>query len=159
MEIVLRITIIYLFVLITLHVIGKREFGQLSPFELVTLLLIPEIASNSLMQADYSLTGGLIGLSTLFGLVFLLTLITHMSKRAERIVEGKSMVLVSHGRFIEDALHRERVNPDEIYVELHKAGLERLDQVRWAILENDGKISIVPEGEWPVRKKEESGSL
>src|SRR5690625_4751206 len=130
MEIVIRITVIYLFVLVGLHLIGKREFGQLSPFELVTLLLIPEIASQSLTMEDASVSAALIGIATLFSLVFVMTILTYTSKKAENLIEGQPAILVGKGRMIENVMHRERVNPDEIFVEMHKAGLERLEQVR-----------------------------
>ncbi|MEX0649131.1 MAG: YetF domain-containing protein [Balneolaceae bacterium] len=158
MEIVLRVTIIYLFVLVGMRILGKREFGQMSPFELVTLLLIPEIVTDTLTGDDSSLTAGLIGVTTIFGLVFIITIITHISKRAEKVMEGSPTVLVIDGRILEDALNQERVNADEIFIEMHRTGVERLEQVKWAILENDGKISIVP-GEKSNSGHQESESI
>lgn len=145
METVLRILIIYLFVMIGLRVLGKREFGQLSPLELVMLLLIPEIASQSLVREDYSLTNALLGLSTLFTLQFLTSALMHRSKRAEELMVGVPTVLVQHGRLVEENLNRERVSPDEVFAEMRKSGVDRLEQVRWAVLETDGKIAVVPE--------------
>jgi uncharacterized membrane protein YcaP (DUF421 family) len=144
MEPVLRVTVIFLFVMIGLRLLGKREFGQLSPFELVTLLLIPEIASQSLVGTDFSMVGALVGLSTLFLLVFLTSVITHKSRRAQRIVASQPTVLVSQGAFATDNMNRERVSADEVFSEMHKVGLHRLEQVRWAILESDGRISLIP---------------
>ncbi len=75
MDIVLRITVVYLFVLVGLRILGKREFGQLSPLELVSLLMIPEVVSQAMVGSDYSLTTGLTGLATLLVLVFLTSLL------------------------------------------------------------------------------------
>ena len=144
METVLRIAIVYVFVFIGLRVMGKREFSQMAPMELVTLLLIPEIVAQSLVREDFSLTNALIGVSTLFVLVYLTSTLTHVSKRFEQVAESPPAVLAHHGRFVEEAINRERVTPEEIYGEMRKHGLERLEQVRWAVLESDGKISIVP---------------
>jgi uncharacterized membrane protein YcaP (DUF421 family) len=144
METILRVAAIYVFVMLSLRLMGKREFGQLSPFELVTLLLIPEIAAQSLVREDFSLTNAMVGLSTLFLLVFLTSLATHVSRRAEDIIGGEPSVLVSQGALVTEAMHRARITPGEIFGEMHKVGLHSLEQIRWAILENDGKISIIP---------------
>lgn len=130
METVLRVAFFYLFILGGIRVLGKREFSQLSPFELVTLLLIPELASQALVREDFSATNAVIALSTLFVLVFLTSLVTHRSKRAEKVVEDEPTVLVYAGRFVPENLDRERVSPDEVYGEMRMAGLERADQLR-----------------------------
>lgn len=144
METVIRVALIYLFVLFSLRVMGKREFSQLSPLELVTLLLIPELASQALLREDFSLTNAIIALSTLFALVFLSTLLQYHSKKAATLIHGTPSVLVADGNLVEDNLNEERVGADEIFSEMHKAGFAELSQVRWAILETDGSIAIVP---------------
>lgn len=147
METVLRIAAIYLFVLVALRVLGKREFGQLSPLELVSLLMIPEIVSQALTGDDYSLTNAFVGVSTLFVLVFATSLLMHRFKKAEVAVAGEPTVLVHRGQLFERALNLTRVTPDEVFGEMHKSGLQSLDQVDWAILETDGSIAIVPVSE------------
>jgi uncharacterized membrane protein YcaP (DUF421 family) len=159
METVLRVALIYILLLAGLRVLGKREFGQLAPMELIALLLIPEIVSQALIGDDYSLTNALVAISTLFVLVFLNSLLTHMSRRFESVVESTPTVLAHDGRLVHDNLHRERITPSEIYSEMRKSGLERLEQVRWAVLEGDGKISIVP-GDGPgVQRGSEQNAL
>ena len=145
METVARVIIIYIFIVVGLRVVGKREFGQLSPLELVTLLIIPELVSQALTRDDYSLTNALIGASTLMVLVYVSSLLQYNLPRLEKAVGGTPAVLVRHGKFVERHLHEERVAPEEIFTAMHESGLERLAQVRWAILESDGKISVVPE--------------
>jgi uncharacterized membrane protein YcaP (DUF421 family) len=145
METVIRIAIIYLAILIGLRLLGKRELSQLTPLELVTLMLIPEIVSQSMIGEDFSVTNGIIGITTIFSLVFLTSLLKQKVKVVERIIEGTPSLLVERGKFIEENLNKERITPDEVFGEMHKSGLEYLSQVKWAILETDGKISIVPE--------------
>lgn len=145
METVLRVALIYAFVFAGIRIMGKREFGQLAPMELLSLLLVPEILAQGLLREDFSLTNGLIGVSTLFLLVYLTSTATHVSKRFESVAESPPTVLAHHGRLIERNLNRERVSPDEVYGEIRKQGLERIEQVRWAVLESDGKISVVAE--------------
>lgn len=144
METVIRVAIIYVFIVVGLRVLGKREFSQLSPLELITLMLIPEIVSQALMREDFSITNALIGLTTLFILVFITSVLMHRFKSIEVAIADTPAILVQNGRFIEENLNKERVTPDEILTEIHKNGLEKLEQVKWAILETDGKISIVP---------------
>lgn len=144
MDTVVRVALIYIFLIAGLRVMGKREFGQLAPIEFVALLLIPEIVSDALIGDDYSLTNAVVAICTLFVLVFLNSLFTHASRRFENVVESTPTVLAHHGRLVHDNLHRERITPSELYSEMRKSGLERLEQVRWAVLEGDGKISVVP---------------
>src|SRR5688572_31094984 len=153
MEAVLRVVVIYLVIVIGLRLLGKREFGQLSPLELVTLLLIPEIVSSAIQGDHFSLTHAIVGVCTLFVLVFLTSLFSVRSKRFQTLLDGEPRVLVHDGELIPQSLMGERVSPDEVMSEMRKAGFDRLEQIRWAILETDGKISIVPKT--PTRQSAE----
>lgn len=156
MDTILRVAVAYFFILIALRLMGKREFGQLSPLELITLLLIPELLSDAMQLGDQSIVRALVGVSTVLLLVFGSSMAAHLSKSVEEAIEGKPTVLVAHGEFILDHLNRERVTPGEVFSEMHKAGLDDLPQVRWALLETDGKIAIVPEP--PAKTQSEQSS-
>jgi uncharacterized membrane protein YcaP (DUF421 family) len=158
METVLRIAFFYLFILGGLRVLGKREFSEFSPFELVTLLLIPELASQALLREDFSATNAVVALSTLFALVFLTSLAVHKSRRAGDVIGGSPTVLVHEGRFVRENLNRERITPEEVYGEMRMVGLERVEQVRWAILEGDGRISFVPERQGEELRRPQSNN-
>lgn len=144
METVLRVVIIYIVILVGLRVLGKREFGELSPLELITLLLIPDLVSQGVLRSDYSFTNSLISIATLFSLVFITSLFAHRFKRVEKFVDGEPTLLVANGQLLTRNMNRERISPDEIYGAMHRAGVEKLAAVRWAVLETDGRISIVP---------------
>ncbi|HEX5738411.1 MAG TPA: YetF domain-containing protein [Hydrogenophaga sp.] len=143
MDTVLRIAVVYVFVLIGLRVLGKREFGQLSPLELVSLLMIPEIVSQAAIGSDYSLTTALTAVATLLVLVFVTSLLAQRFELFETLVSGRPTVLVHNGQFIEGAMNHTRVTPPEVFSEMHKAGLETLAEVKWAILEPDGSIAVI----------------
>jgi uncharacterized membrane protein YcaP (DUF421 family) len=147
METVLRVFIVYIFVMVGLRMLGKREFGELAPFDLVVLLLIPEIVSQSLVREDFSLTNALVGVATLFSLVFLTGVLSYRFRRVGGMLVGTPAVLVRHGQLVPPNLDRERVRPDEILEAMHEVGLYQMDQVQWAILETDGRISIIPWGD------------
>jgi uncharacterized membrane protein YcaP (DUF421 family) len=144
METVLRVAILYVFIMIGLRLLGKREFGELAPFDLVVLLLIPEIASQALLREDFSMTNAFVALSTLLTLVFATSLLSYRSQLAGKAIGGVPAVLVRHGFLVAENLDRERVRPDEVLEAMHMVGLHRMDQVQWAILETDGRISIIP---------------
>ena len=97
MDTVIRIAFIYFFLMIALRVMGKRELSEMSPFELVTLLMVPEIFSTALARQDYSMTHATIGVATLFTLVFVTSLVTFRFKRVEQIIEGTPTILVHDG--------------------------------------------------------------
>ncbi|CAN95275.1 hypothetical protein sce5112 [Sorangium cellulosum So ce56] len=135
METVARVAFVYVFLAAAFRVLGKRELSSMSPFELVTLMLIPEIVSQALVR-EASLANALAGVSTVLVLVFLTSLLTHLFPKASEVIDGSPTV---------EACNRERIQPEEILSEMHKSGLEHLSQVRWAILEADGALTIVPE--------------
>jgi uncharacterized membrane protein YcaP (DUF421 family) len=145
MEFVIRVTIIYLFLLVALRIMGKRELAEMSPLEFLVLMIIPEVVSQSLSDDDYSLTGAIIGVCTLLSLVFITSLISYRFKKVGEIIEGKPTILVSNGRLIRENADKERVSIEEIYSEMHREGYERLEELRWVILEPEGKLSFIPQ--------------
>lgn len=144
MSTVIRIAVIYIFIVAALRVMGKREFGQLSPLELVTILLVPEIASQAMLGEDFSLTNALVGLSALFSIVFISGAIQFRFKKVGEVMNGVPSVLVHDGTMYAEKLELERVSEDELISEIHKAGLSHLEQVEWAILGTDGRIAVIP---------------
>src|SRR5437868_15402205 len=144
METVLRVIFVYVLVWACFRVLGKRELTQMSPFELVTLLFIPQLFSRALTRQDYSMTNAVIGATTLFTLVFLTSAASYRSQRFARVVQAKPRVLVQRGVLVEESLNRERIAPEDIFSAMHKVGLQNLEDVEWAILESDGKIALIP---------------
>jgi uncharacterized membrane protein YcaP (DUF421 family) len=158
METVLRIAFIYFFLMIALRAMGKRELNKMSAFELVMLLLIPELFSQAALREDFSMTNATVATATLLTLVLLTSVISHLSKRAHEVINGVPTVLVRSGRYIEENMNRERIAPDELLAEMHKAGYETLDQIKWAILEDDGKIALIPaDGERMPQTNDDDG--
>jgi uncharacterized membrane protein YcaP (DUF421 family) len=157
-EAIWRVTFVYAFLMIAFRLTGKREVGEMSPFELVTLLLIPEIFSTALNRGDPSLSLATVSVTTLFLLVFFTGLLAFRWKKAESVLEGEPTVLVRDGRFMERNMRRQRVTPGEVMTEVHLSGLERLEDVRWAILEPEGKISVIPSTTQQPRAKKGNAS-
>jgi uncharacterized membrane protein YcaP (DUF421 family) len=143
-ELVFRSLVVYGFLLALLRLTGKRQVGQLAPFDLVLLLVLSNSVQNSMNAGDSSLVGGLISASTLVGLNYLVGLVTYRSKRLEAIVEGHPQVLVHNGQLLERVMASAQLTRHELHAALRQAGCASLDEVRVAILENNGAISVVP---------------
>ena len=144
METVARVAFVYLFLMVALRVMGKREFGELAPFDLVVLLLIPEIFSQALAREDFSMTNAVVAASTLLTLVVTTSMASYRWKKVEEVIGGKPTVLASEGQLIPEAMHHERVSPDEVIAAVRDAGIEEMSQVKFVILQSDGKLAVVP---------------
>ena len=144
METVARVLFVYLFLMVALRLLGKREFGEMAPFDLVVLLLLPEIFAQAILREDFSMTNAVIAASTLFTLVLLTSFASYRWKKVGDVVGGQPTVLASEGTLIPDAMDRERVSPDEVIAAVRDAGLEELRQVKFVILQSDGRLAVVP---------------
>lgn len=140
---VVNVLIVFLTLLAAFRLLGKRELGRLSPFDFVTLMLVPEILSNAI-QGQESVVSGLAGLSTLLLLVLVTSVLAYRFGPVERVVEAEPALLVADGRLITHTLDNERIQPSEVFSEMRKQGLEHLSQVKWAVLESSGTITFVP---------------
>jgi uncharacterized membrane protein YcaP (DUF421 family) len=145
MESVIRGAAIYLLVLVVIRVSGRRTLGNMTPFDFVLLLIVAETTQQALLGEDLSMTNALLVLLTLFGIDIALSHIKQRWPRAENWIDGQPTVLISLGQPDWRALQRSRVELDDVMEAARAHGLERLDQVKFAVLETGGSISIVPE--------------
>jgi uncharacterized membrane protein YcaP (DUF421 family) len=142
-ELIVRGIIVYLFLLVLLRITGKRQVGQLAPFDLVLLLVLANAVQNSMNAGDNSLVGGLITAATLIGLNFLVSLVTHRNKRLEAIIEGRPQILIHNGRLFEEVMAKAQLTHHELNAALRRSGCSSVAEVHSAILENNGAISVV----------------
>lgn len=142
-EFIVRGVAVYLFLLVLLRVTGKRQVGQLSPFDLVLLLVLSNAVQNSMNGGDNSLVGGMVSAATLVALNFLLGFITLRSKKLEALIEGRPQVLIHNGQLFEDVLASAMLTHHELQAALRQAGCSSVNEVRTAVLETNGGISVV----------------
>src|ERR1700716_4316339 len=121
-ELIVRSAIVYGFLLVILRVTGKRQVGQLAPFDLVLLLVLSNAVQNSMNGGDNSLVGGLISATTLIALNYSMGYATFRSKRLEAIIEGRPQVLIHNGRLFEDVIAGSQLNHNELEAALRQAG-------------------------------------
>lgn len=142
-EFVLRALLVYGFLLVALRLTGKRQVGQLAPFDLVLLLVLSNAVQNSMNAGDNTVMAGFILVATLLAVNATMGWLTWRNKRAEILIEGRPQILVHNGVMDEVILTSERITQHELMAAVRQAGLSDLADVRVAILENNGRINVI----------------
>ena len=142
-NIAVRSLLVYAAMVAGLRLMGKRELGQMTVFDLVVILLIANAVQNAMVGPDFSVQGGILAAFVLLAANRLLSLL-RLHGPWGRLIEGTPTVLVENGRLIESHLRKEGLEPSEIEMAVREHGLETIDGVRLAVLEADGAISVVP---------------
>lgn len=157
MELVLRGAVIYLALFLLMRASGNRQFSEMTAFDAVLIILIAEVTGQSLIGEDYSLVGAIVVLATIVGLDLLISQAKHRSRKVADFVDGVPILLVNEGKVLKKVLDKERVEEEDILAAaVEFRGLESMDQVKYAVLEPDGKISIVPWEMEDYKKKVEA---
>jgi uncharacterized membrane protein YcaP (DUF421 family) len=143
-ELIVRSAVVYGALIVIIRLSGKRQVGQLAPFDLVLLLVLSNAVQNSMNGGDNSLVGGLISAITLITLNHAVGLATFKSKRLEAIIEGRPQLLVHNGRIFEDVLAHAQLTHHELQAALRQSGCATVEDVHSAILENNGAITVLP---------------
>jgi uncharacterized membrane protein YcaP (DUF421 family) len=151
--IVLRTVVVYLVILVALRLAGKRELGQMTPFDLVVLLVLANAVQNAMVGPDTSLNGGILAALTLLILNRAVDRLGLRSRRAEVTLQGHPTLLVHDGHFIEENLQAEGVAEEEVRQALREHGIDDLGTVKLAVLEVDGTISVIPAGGPSIRTR------
>ncbi len=142
--IVVRTVCVYLFILVAFRVSGKREVGQLAPFDFALILLIANAVQNAMVGPDTSLVGGLVAAGVLMTVNFALGRLASRSRKVERMLRGQARILVNRGHVHEEALRYESISHEELLQALRENGCATLSDCRLAVLEVDGSISVIP---------------
>jgi uncharacterized membrane protein YcaP (DUF421 family) len=154
LEIILRTAIIYVVVLVGLRLAGKREVGQMTPFDLVLLLLIANAVQNAMTGPDTSLTGGIVAAATLLGMNVVITRLAWRSKGIRKAVEGSPSLLIRHGKIIQEHLDKEKIPVESLKQALREHGVADIAEVSLAVLEIDGSISVLKNDDMPTVSKQ-----
>jgi uncharacterized membrane protein YcaP (DUF421 family) len=145
MDAVLRAAAVYVFLLIVFRIAGERTMSSLTTFDFVLLLIIAEATQQGLIGDDFSLTKAMLVILTLIGIDIAFSLLKDRSRLFHKIVEGVPLVIVEEGRLLDERLRWARIDVDDIlHAARERQGLERLDQIKYAVLERTGEISIIP---------------
>jgi uncharacterized membrane protein YcaP (DUF421 family) len=145
MDLVIRASVVFVFILLVTRVVGRRELGELEPFDLIMLVVLGDLVQQGITQNDESVTGTLIVISTIALLSVLVSWASFRARPVRRVTQGDPIVLIEDGHLIERNARRERITLEDIQEEARRAQLPSLELIRWAILEGDGHISFIPQ--------------
>jgi uncharacterized membrane protein YcaP (DUF421 family) len=151
--IVVRTAIVYLCVLVGLRATGKRQIGQMAPFDLVLILLIANAVQNAMVGTDTSLLGGLIAAAVLLTINLIVSRVNEAVPLFRRFAEGSPAVLISGGQLVESSMRREGIDLIEIEQAVREHGVDGVAAVQLAVLEVDGSVSIVPKDQGTIRTR------
>jgi uncharacterized membrane protein YcaP (DUF421 family) len=143
MDIVLRAAAAYVFIIFILRVMGRRELSELGPSDIVLLVVMGDLVQNGVTQADDSVTGMFLAISTFGVLTVGLSFLTFKVRRVKTMVEGEPVIVVQDGRPIEGNLRSERLTVEDLCEEARGQGIETLDEVKWCVLEASGRLSFI----------------
>jgi uncharacterized membrane protein YcaP (DUF421 family) len=141
-ELMLRAIIVFFFIYALLRLFGKKHVGEMAPFDLVVLLILSESVQNAIIGDDQSVTGGLVASATLVGVSALVGYASWRNKIVANVFEGRPRILVRNGRILKDVLAREQITHAELLEALRREGCTSVTSVRYAVLENDGDITV-----------------
>lgn len=145
MESVIRAAIVYTVLLVLFRIAGKRSLAEVTTFDLVLLLIISEATQQAMIDNDNSMTNALLLVVTLMGMNVLFSVLAKRWKGFENLIEDVPLVIVEHGKPLKDRMDKERVSEGEVMEAARELqGLERLEQIKYAILERNGHITVIP---------------
>jgi uncharacterized membrane protein YcaP (DUF421 family) len=143
MDIVVRATLAFLFILLLTRIVGRRELNTLEPFDLILLVTIGDLVQQGVTQNDFSVTGLVLAVGTIAALTVLFSYLPWRFHALRPVLEGEPVILIQDGDVIEKNLRRHRLTHEEVASEARHQQIENLESVRWAVLETSGKISFI----------------
>jgi uncharacterized membrane protein YcaP (DUF421 family) len=144
MDLVFRTVAIFVFILFVTRVTGRRELNSLEPYDIIVLVVLGDLVQQGVTQSDNSVTGALIVISTIMLLSVLTGWLGFRFRPARRVIEGEPLIVVDDGEPVMGNLRRERLTVGEIEAEARLQQMGSLSDVRWCVLETDGKLSFIP---------------
>jgi uncharacterized membrane protein YcaP (DUF421 family) len=147
MDIVLRAIVGFFFVLFLTRVVGRRELSSLEPFDLILLVMIGDLVQQGITQNDFSVTGMLLVGGTVALLTVLVSYSSFKFPRLRPLIDGEPVIVVEDGKPIDRNLRRNRITLEELAAAARGEGIGSLDDVQWAVLETNGRISFLQKGD------------
>ena len=145
MDSVIRAFVVYAILLVLFRLAGKRTLAEVTTFDFVLLLIISEATQQAMVDGDNSMTNSILLVGTLIGLNILMSVLKQRFGFVERVLDGMPLLIVEHGKPLQHRMAKERVDIDDVLDAAREShGIERLDEIKYAVLERDGKISIIP---------------
>ena len=148
-----KTAVIYLFLILGLRVLGKRELGQMSLYDLVMIIVLGNAVQNAMINNDNTLVGGLVAATVLLVLNRLFNVLSFHSKTIERLMVGEPVLIISDGALLPAPMKRQGITEEQVLAALREHGMDQVADVHMAVLEVDGTISVVPSGSNVLKTK------
>ena len=145
MDLVLRTIFIFFLILVITRSVGRRELSSMEPFDLILLVVMGDLVQQGVTQSDYSLTGATMVIVTIAVLVVGTAWLSYRFRALRPVLEGNPVVLIADGRILTRNLRRQRITVEELGAEARQSQIGTLDDVRYALLETNGKVSFLTE--------------
>lgn len=145
MDIILRAAATFILLFAVTRIMGRRELGEMEPFDLILLVVVGDLIQQGVTQSDYSFTGAALALSTIAVLTVATSYLSFRVRRLRPVLQGRPTVLVLDGEVQSENLRRERITVDELQAEARQQQVMSLSDIRLAVLETSGRISVIPE--------------
>jgi uncharacterized membrane protein YcaP (DUF421 family) len=143
MDLILRTIFVFFLILVITRAVGRRELSSMEPFDLILLVVLGDLVQQGVTQSDYSLTGATMVIVTVAVLTVTTAWLSFRFRRLRPMLEGDPVVLVADGRVLERNLRRQRMTVEELGAEARQSQIGSLDEVRYAVLETNGKVSFL----------------
>jgi uncharacterized membrane protein YcaP (DUF421 family) len=144
MDIVVRAVVVFAFVYLLTRVIGRRELSSMEPFDLIMLVVIGDLVQQGVTQNDFSVTGAFLVGGTIALMTVAVSYVSFRFPRLRPVLEGEPVIVVEDGKPIERNLRRNRITLEELAAAARQNAIGSIDEVRWAVLETNGRISFIP---------------
>jgi uncharacterized membrane protein YcaP (DUF421 family) len=146
MDLVLRTVFVFILILVLTRAVGRRELSSMEPFDLILLVVIGDLVQQGVTQSDNSITGATTVIVTMALLVVGTAYLSFRFKRLRPLLEGDPVLLISEGRLLERNLHQQRMTVEELRAEARQQSIGTLEEIRYAVLETNGKLSFITRG-------------
>jgi uncharacterized membrane protein YcaP (DUF421 family) len=143
MDIVVRAFFAFLFVFVITRLIGRRELSSLEPFDLILLVVVGDLIQQGVTQSDMSFTGAVLATGTFAVMVLVVSYVGFRFRRLQPLLDPQPLIVVQDGSVIEGNLRKERMTVDELLAEARAQQIASLDDVQWAVLESNGRMSFI----------------
>jgi uncharacterized membrane protein YcaP (DUF421 family) len=143
MDVVLRAALFFFFLYAITRLVGRRELSSMEPFDLILLVVMGDLVQQAVTQSDYSVTGGILVIGTMSVLTVGTSYLTFKFPRVRPVLDGEPIVLIADGEVLWRNARRERITVEELQAEARQQQIASLDDVRFAVLETNGKISMI----------------
>jgi uncharacterized membrane protein YcaP (DUF421 family) len=144
MDIVIRACVAFLFVFFLTRAVGRRELSSLEPFDLIMLVMLGDLVQQGVTQNDFSVTGLILAGGTIALLTVLVSFVSFKVRRLRPVLDGEPVILVQDGKPIDGNMRRNRITLEELAASARAQQVAHIEDVRWAVLETSGKISVIP---------------